>query len=549
VGLTARLERMLRLPPVERSGEWVLAVTGWLGLSLSGIGAVLAAVSGLSVLAALNVVNVVSASVVLHGLQRRPQPMARLFLWTFLVTLSLGALATTPCEVTMVGYLSLLPLVASAILDERETLAWFRRALAVGIAVLIAGHFGLVVDQVDPFPLVNQVFNFASTLVSALSLLSALARQRDRSLEHLREAERAKSAFFANIGHELRTPMNGVLGMTDALLMRELGPGEREMAQTIRTSGTVMLSLLDDLLDLSKLEARRLVLHEGPLSLSALTDELRTLWAPLASRKQLDFAVTLGPELPATVCLDGLRLRQVLGNLINNAIKFTQHGAVRVEVQRRGEQLCCVVHDSGIGISPEHQLRLFQRFAQADDAHARRFQGTGLGLALSRELATHMGGTLTVESKSGEGSQFTCLLPLVEAREPQPAPAPVRALPSGVRVLVVDDNAINRLVAQRLLDHTGCVVEAAVDGWAALETLGRHDFDVVLMDVHMPELDGLEVTRRIRVSNSSLRIIGMSASAESEDIKRCHDAGMDDFLAKPVSRERLLETLIRHLPA
>jgi CheY-like chemotaxis protein len=160
-----------------------------------------------------------------------------------------------------------------------------------------------------------------------------------------------------------------------------------------------------------------------------------------------------------------------------------------------------------------------------------------------------MGGTLTVESKSGEGSQFTCLLPLVEAREPQPAPAPVRALPSGVRVLVVDDNAINRLVAQRLLDHTGCVVEAAVDGRAALETLSRHDFDVVLMDVHMPELDGLEVTRRIRVSNSSLRIIGMSASAESEDIKRCHDAGMDDFLAKPISRERLLETLVRHLPA
>lgn len=548
--LVARLIHALRLPPPERSAQRVFAITSWLALVLTFISSVLALTSGLTVLAALNAVNVVVSAVVLRWLEAHPKAMVRLFLWTFAFTLPLGALATTPMEVTMVGYLFLLPLVSATMLSERETRRWFYRLMVVGSAVLIAGSLGFTVPQVDPLPLFNQIFNFVATLVAAMSLLAALSRERDRSEERMREAERAKSAFFANIGHEIRTPMNGVMGMTDALLMRELGGEEREMAQTIRTSGALMLALIDDLLDLSKLEAGRLVLHEGPLSLTALAGELRGLWTPMANKKHLEFSVSLEAAMPAVVRVDGLRLRQVLGNLINNALKFTQRGSVRVELGRRGEQLCCVVHDTGIGISPEQQQRLFERFVQADDARARRYQGSGLGLALSRDLATHMGGSLAVDSVLGQGSRFTCLLPLVEAATSVAEPTTaMRQLPAGLRVLVVDDNAINRLVAQRLLDHSGCAVEVAVDGRAAIETLGRHEFDVVLMDVHMPELDGLQVTRRIRESNQRLRIIGVSASAESDDVKSCRDAGMNDFLAKPMTRERLLETLMRHVPA
>jgi signal transduction histidine kinase/CheY-like chemotaxis protein len=550
VMLVARLINTLRLPPPERSAQRVFAITTWLGLVLCFISSVLALTSGLTVLAALNAVNVVVSAVVLRWLGAHPKAMVRLFLWTFAFTLPLGALATTPMEVTMVGYFFLLPLVSATMLSERETRRWFYRLMVVGSVVLIAGNLGFTVPQVDPLPLFNQIFNFVATLVAAMALLAALSRERDRSEERMREVERAKSAFFANIGHEIRTPMNGVMGMTDALLMRELGGEEREMAQTIRTSGALMLALIDDLLDLSKLEAGRLALHEGPLSLTVLAGELRGLWTPMANKKHLEFSVSLEAALPAVVRVDGLRLRQVLGNLINNALKFTQRGSVRVELARRGEQLCCVVHDTGIGISPEQQQRLFERFVQADDARARRYQGSGLGLALSRDLATHMGGSLVVDSVLGQGSRFTCLLPLVEAEvlvaEPTKA---LRQLPAGLRVLVVDDNAINRLVAQRLLDHSGCAVEVAVDGRAAIETLGRHEFDVVLMDVHMPELDGLQVTRRIRESNQRLRIIGVSASAESDDVKSCRDAGMNDFLAKPMTRERLLETLMRHVPA
>jgi CheY-like chemotaxis protein len=335
--------------------------------------------------------------------------------------------------------------------------------------------------------------------------------------------------------------------MTDALLLRDLGPDEREMTQTIRASGGVLLALLDDLLDLSKLEAGRLELMETPVSLTTLADELRGLWGPLARQKQLEFSVKLAPALPPALKLDGRRLRQVLGNLISNALKFTEAGSVEVTLSRGGGKLCCSVQDTGIGISVEQQRRLFARFVQADEARARRYQGSGLGLALSRELATHMGGALEVESAPGQGSRFTCTLPLVAAPPPETAPSTVRELPPGLRVLVVDDNAVNRLVAQRLLDRSGCQVEVAIDGQGALEALGRGHFDVVLMDVHMPELDGLEATRRIRAANfPGLRIIGVSASAESADVHSCREAGMDDFLAKPITRDRLVDTLLRH---
>jgi signal transduction histidine kinase/BarA-like signal transduction histidine kinase len=452
-------------------------------------------------------------------------------------------------ELTTLCYLLLVPLVSATMLSTDETRRWFARVAVVGSAVVVAGHLGAVLPEVDPLPVVTRVLNFTWSLGAAMALLGALAQERERSLDRLREAERAKSAFFANVGHEIRTPMNGVLGMTEALLAHPLGPEERAMAETIRASGGVLMALIDDLLDLSKLEAGRLELREEAVALRGLQEELRALWTPLAVAKRLTLAVALDPELPPAVRLDGVRLRQVLGNLVSNAIKFTPSGSVSVRLGAEGDWLTCAVEDTGIGISPAQAGRLFERFVQADDARARRYQGTGLGLALSRELAVHMGGTLEVASTEGQGSRFSLRLPLRPAPLPPGSAAAGARLPPGLKVLVVDDNAVNRLVATRLLDRQGCQVVTAEDGPGALAALASAEFDVVLMDVHMPVMDGLEATRQIRAQpgRGRLPIIAVSASAASEDIESCRQAGMNDFLAKPVTRDRVVETLLRHL--
>jgi signal transduction histidine kinase/CheY-like chemotaxis protein len=542
-----------RLPPSleeeARPRARFFVVTVLFGVSMISLSALFAFLSGLSVLGALNVLGAGACFVTLRLFMRDPHSasVVRGFSWFLVLYFPLGALATSPMELTMLGYLFLVPLIAATMLDRGEARSWFFRAMLAGIAATVAGHLGLVAPQVDPFPMANRVINFGATLIASMGLLDALGHESERSMLRLREAERAKSAFFANVGHEIRTPMNGVMGMTDALLGRELGPDEREMAQIIRSSGQLMLALIDDLLDLSKLEAGRLVLQEEVFPLADFTHAVRATWAPLASAKQLQLSVALEPSLPAAVKLDQLRLRQVLGNLLSNALKFTERGGVSLRLWAEGERLCCAVDDTGIGISPEQQRRLFGRFVQADEALARRYQGSGLGLALSRELVVHMGGSLDVESELGGGSRFICRLPLVPGTLPRPPqPEPARALRPGLRVLVVDDNAVNRLVAQRLLERNQCVVEAATDGPSALEVLGREAFDVVLMDVHMPGMDGLEVTRRIREGARApgVRIIGVSASAAAEDVRGCREAGMNDFLAKPMTHDRLLATLL-----
>ena len=241
------------------------------------------------------------------------------------------------------------------------------------------------------------------------------------------------------------------------------------------------------------------------------------------------------PALPPEVLLDGHRLRQILDNLVSNALKFTEAGGVTVRLAGHGAELRCAVEDTGIGISPEQQERLFARFVQADEARARQYQGAGLGLVLSRDLARLMRGSLELTSSAGWGSCFTCTLPLVAAVVAASPVAAAREVPPGLRVLVVDDNAINRLVAQRLLERCGCEVALSVDGEAALAALEeRHDYDVVLMDIHMPGLDGLETTRRLRARHGEgLHVVGCSASAESADLESCREAGMNDFLAKP----------------
>lgn len=537
-------------PPADQPRARVFAIIVWMALVLSALSALLASLSGLWVLSAANLIDTLTATGVLWWFRTHPWSSARatvrFFLWAFLGPLCLGTLATTPFDLSNLGYLLLLPLVSAAVLDAAETRRWFVRTIIAGSLVTLAGHLGWVAPHVDPMPVVTHVMNFVSIVAAAMALMQAVANERERSLEALREAERAKSAFFANVGHEIRTPLNGVLGMADALLTHPLGADEREMVNIIRTSGTVLHALIDDVLDLSRIEARQLELHPTAVSTQGLTDELRGLWTPMAQRKGLSLEVHADEGLPAAVRVDGLRLRQVLNNLLNNAMKFTERGSVALRVSQAEGRLRFVVTDTGIGITAEQQQRLFQRFAQADDSRARSRQGTGLGLALSKQLVELMGGTLTLESTVGQGSVFTCLLPLQATTLPVPTQPTVSASIGRLRVLVVDDNAVNRLVAQRLLDKTGCEVTVAADGPSALAAVAAQSFDIVLMDVHMPEMDGLEVTRRIRASShESTRIIGLSASADREDVEACRSAGMNDFLAKPLTQERLVAALGR----
>ncbi len=521
----------------------------WMGVVFSAAAALQAWLSSIWLLSALNAFDaVVSVAMLLRyrslSWSHAPRTV-RIFLLAYVAPLALGTLSTTPMEPTNLMFLLLLALISGVMFSPRETRRWFIAMIVVGVSVIVAGHFGLVMPQRDPAPMFTQMTNFAATLSASMALMQAMATERERSAERFRQAERAKSAFLANVGHEIRTPLNGVIGMTDVLLNHPLDSEAREMVGVIRTSGTMLHALIDDLLDLSKLEAGRLEMHPAPASLTQLLDETRALWAPLAASKHLSLTVAGSPDAPAAVLLDALRVRQILNNLISNAVKFTDAGGIEVRVEARQRNLTFAVRDTGIGISPEQQAQLFNRFVRADVARVRNQPGTGLGLSLSRHLAELMGGSLTLESAPGAGSTFTFTLPLEEAPLPVTEPVEPPTLRQGLKVLIVDDNPVNRLVAQRLLQKTGCAVTTANDGTAAITACEGDAFDVVLMDVHMPEMDGLEVTRRLRARQGREYIIGLSASADRGDVEACRDAGMNDFLAKPITAVRLVDALRR----
>ena len=429
--------------------------------------------------------------------------------------------------------------------------------------VLGIGNKAVPYDNAD----VLQLQLIGDNLWKLVSLQRTLA-ELERARDHAEAASRAKSTFLANMSHELRTPMNGVLGMIDLAKRSMADPKGLDQLDKAKLSAESLLGVLNDILDISKIEAKRMVFESIPLQISVVVENLTSTLGHKADEKGLRLATDLPTELANTPLKgDPLRLGQILFNLVGNAIKFTGQGEVTLRARAVGEtpeivQVRFEVVDTGIGIQPEAQRRLFQTFEQADNSTARKYGGTGLGLAICKQLAQLMGGEIGVESTPGNGSTFWFVVPL-KRREPDTAPPrptfSARAAEqrlqihhAGARVLLAEDEPITQEISRGLLEDVGLVVDVAEDGQQAVELARQNLYALIMMDMQMPVLDGIDATRAIRnldtdSMNRNTPILAMTANAFDADRQRCLDAGMNDHISKPVDPDKLYEMLLAWL--
>ncbi|MDG1483953.1 MAG: response regulator [Myxococcota bacterium] len=477
--------------------------------------------------------------------------IAVMFSGPLLLILGSGGSLTVPLMVMV-----LFPVFASILTGARGGFFW---SVVSVVSVLV----GLGLSQSDlAMPIQSSATDWERSRLIGLPFLMIVsvfiawveAHLKSVTLDELKSARReadaasaAKSRFLANMSHEIRTPLNGVIG-TGRLLRRTPMAGEQqELLDTMVTSGEALLELLDGILDLSKIEAGRMTLESIPLDLEQIATGVVALLNSQAKYKSIDLRTELLGAGPWWMYGDSTRLRQVLLNLLGNAIKFTPTGSVTLRISLEDDAATMEVIDTGIGIDSERLPDLFKEFTQTDATTTRRFGGTGLGLAICQHFVHLMKGDLLVQSTLGAGTTFSVRLPTQRA---QPAtsedPCALERL-DGLRVLVVEDHPVNQFITQKMLEQMGCEVVIVDDGAKAVETVRRGAFDVVLMDCHMPIMDGFMAARAIRKEGyGSLPIIALTAAATTEDRQRCFEAGMNGYLTKPVSLTELTRSLARH---
>lgn len=412
----------------------------------------------------------------------------------------------------------------------------------------------------------NHMMDVENLVQSKLAQYADEMEQQNQELTKARdEAERAtrhKSEFLAMISHEIRTPMNAIIGTVELLEKTQLNGKQKRYLQTVSGSAEILLEIINSVLDFSKIEAGKLVLDTRPCNLAEVLQSVSNMMAPRVEQKGLLLRTNIGKGVPPVAEVDALRLRQILVNLVGNAVKFTAAGGITVEVERAAEKkgktmVRFKVTDTGIGISPEKQIQIFEKFTQAEVGTTRKYGGTGLGLAISCQLVGLMGGTIGVESAEGKGSTFWFILPLQAAQaealaEEKAEESKSKALPvKGGHVLLVEDNAINQMMEQEMLEQLGLTVTCAANGLQAVEKIeGGMHYNLVLMDCQMPEMDGYLATQKIRAyqrgkGEPPMPIVALTANVSAEDQTRCREAGMDDYISKPV-RLNDLENKVLH---